>query len=113
MKNQTLTKKGFESYMSNFAGSVKKGFDAVDTRFEKVDERFYVIEKRIDKFEKKTDARFTELLEGNDKILSKFLKWEQENTFGIDLYRRHDGQLKDYDKRLKRVEKKLKLAPSA
>ena len=124
-KQQILTKQDLEKGINAFAITVKQGFDevheridkfeqktdarfdAVDRRFEAVDARFKAVDARFDQVDRRfdeVDKRFNEIADGNDKIIGMFKKWEQENIAGVQLFRRHD-------KEIKKINKVLKLKP--
>lgn len=115
--NQPLTKGDFQNFKQFFdtvATSIKQDFNSIEDRFDKVDERFDRIEATmatkddLKQLEKKLETKMSknknEILESNEYII-KLLENKKTEDAGRDAnINRHEMSLKNYGKRLKKLE---------
>jgi len=87
-----LTKKDMENMGKIFA--TKKDLFATETK----------LDNKIESLESKMNAKFDNLIVGQDQIMSKIESMTMESTVSAEQYKRHDAKLENHDKRITALE---------
>ena len=99
------------SAFNAFASTAEERFNAIDAEFVKVHEKFAVIDQRFDIIDQhldnhdgrldSLDKKFNQLLDGQDVIIGRLDRVEQEVTFWNPAITRNEEAIRKINKRLK------------
>jgi Na+/phosphate symporter len=90
---------------------VDKRFKKSDEKFEKIDEKFEKIDERFEKIDEKLkdhDEKFKKLFINQDKIIGLLEREKMEEAAHNGLHFNVGNMLADHEKRIKKIELKLK-----